>query len=186
MPRNTLIALLCLLAVVSTGCKKAKLRSQLKELMAATIVLPDSIACIYKGEVYPMPDSLRDRSKLIVYIDSTECTGCRLSKLVQYSTFAESLRLLNTDFFVLITPKIGRKEYITDLVLSYEYPFSVYLDDKGIFLDVNPLYAGKPSNLYTVLIKRDQSPVLFGDPLSSDAMYRLFLNRIQTIYNQQK
>ena len=51
-----LILTLSLLAVASTGCKKARLRSQLKELMAATIVLPDSITCIYKGKVYPMPD----------------------------------------------------------------------------------------------------------------------------------
>ncbi len=37
-------------------------------MMTSTIVLPESIICVYNGEVFPMPDSLRDKPKLIVYI----------------------------------------------------------------------------------------------------------------------
>ena len=84
MRRVLLILILLLLAVASTGCKKARLRSQLKELMGSTIVLPERITCIDNGETYPMADSLRDRAKLIVYIDSSECTTCRISHIGQY------------------------------------------------------------------------------------------------------
>ena len=51
-----LAALLGLSVFVTSGCKKAVLRSQLKELMASTVVLPDSITCVNNGVVYPMPD----------------------------------------------------------------------------------------------------------------------------------
>ena len=68
MRRILLLAFLCLLAVSFTGCKKARLRAQLKELMGSTIVLPEKISCVYNGEVFPMPDSLRSKAKLIVYI----------------------------------------------------------------------------------------------------------------------
>ncbi|MBO6082794.1 MAG: hypothetical protein J6P46_07210 [Bacteroidales bacterium] len=41
MRRILLIIVLCLLAVATTGCKKARLRAHLKELMGSTIVLPE-------------------------------------------------------------------------------------------------------------------------------------------------
>ena len=181
MRRLLLIAVLCFLAVASNGCKKARLRSQLKELMGSTIVLPEKISCVYNGEVYPMPDSLLNKAKLLMYIDSTECTGCRLSKLIQYGPFAESLRTWGTEFFVLLTPKQKEKEYVTDLTLSYAYPFPVFLDETGDFFKMNRKFRGKPSSLCIVLVDRDHKPVLFGDPLGSDAMAQLFFDRIQTI-----
>ena len=63
MRRILLISFLCLLAVATVGCKKAQLRRQLKELMGATIVLPEKITCVYNGEVYSMPASLWDKQK---------------------------------------------------------------------------------------------------------------------------
>jgi hypothetical protein len=73
MRRILLIMVLCLLAVASTGFKKARLRAQLKELMSSTIVLPEKITCVHNGEIFPMPDSLRDKPILLV------CTSIRRS-----------------------------------------------------------------------------------------------------------
>ena len=55
------------------------------------------------------------------------------------------------------------------------------MDDEGAFFLRNPQFAGKPSNLYTMLVDQEKRPVLFGDPLGSDAMAELFYKRIQTI-----
>ena len=184
MRRILPIVILCFLAVASTGCKKAQLRRQLKELMGSTIVLPEKISCVYNGEVYPMPDYLREKAMLIMYIDSTECTGCRLSKLVEYHSFAEKLREWNTEFFVLLTPKRNEQEYVTDLILSYVYPFAVFMDDEGAFFLRNPQFTGKPSNLHTMLVDQEKRLALLGDPLGSDAMLELFFKRIQTINKQ--
>jgi len=186
MRRILFIGFLCLLAVAMTGCKKARLRTQLKELMGSTIVLPEKISCVYKGEVYPMPDSLRDKAMLIMYIDSTECTGCRLSKLVEYHSFAEKLQDWDAVFFVLMTPKWNEHEYVTDLILSYVYPFPVFLDDEGAFFLRNPQFVAKPSNLHTVLVDQEKRTVLIGDPQGSDAMSELFFKRIQTINSVRK
>lgn len=180
MRRILPIAILCFLAVASTGCKKAQLRRQLKELMGSTIVLPEKISCVYNGEVYPMPDSLRDKAKLLMYIDSTECTGCRLSKLVQYKSFVESLKERDIEFFVLLTPRQEEKEYLTDLILSYAFPFPVFLDEANAFFTANPRFTGKPSNMHIVLVDEDNISVLFGDPLGSAAMSDLFFKKIQT------
>ena len=185
MRRVLLISLLCLLAVASTGCKKALLRRQLKELMGSTIVLPEKISCVYNGEVYPMPDSLREKAMLIMYIDSTECTGCRLSKLVEYHSFAEALRDWNMEFLALVSPKQSEHEYVSDLILSYVYPFPVFLDDEGAFFLRNPQFAGKPSNLHAVLVNQEKRPVLIGDPLGSEAMSELLFKRVTTLISNK-
>jgi len=180
MRRIPLIIVICLLVVVTTGCKKAQLRRQLKELMGTTIVLPEKITCVYNGEANPMPDSLRDKAMLIMYIDSTECSGCRLSKLVEYHSLAEELWSWDTVFLVLLTPKRSEREYVSDLILSYAYPFPVFLDDEGAFLLCNPQFSAKPSNLHTVLVNQEKRPVLIGDPLGSEAMSELLIMNLQT------
>lgn len=82
-----------------------------------------------------------------------------------------------------MSPQKGKKEDTIELILSYDYPFPVFLDDNRVYLDINLQYTDMPSSLYTVLVDEDCRPVLIGDPLSSDAMYKLFFNRIQTIKN---
>ena len=75
MRRILLISFLCLLAVATTGCKKARLRAQLKELMGSTIVLPDRVSCVYNGEAFPMPDFLREKAKLSIKTSSISLFG---------------------------------------------------------------------------------------------------------------
>lgn len=118
MRRTLLIATLCLLAVALCGCKKARLRAQLMELMGSTIVLPENISCVYNGEVYPMPDSLREKPKLIVYIDSAECTTCRISRLGRYK---ETKNLLDKEGISLVV--------LLENTLLATIPLERYLQD---------------------------------------------------------
>ncbi len=174
MRRVLLILTLLLLAVASTGCKKAKLRSQQKELMAATIVLPDRITCIYNGEVYPMPDPLRDRAKLIVYIDSSGCTTCRISRIGQYhklyqlsqekGTFEVCLLLSNVDLNGI--PVI---RYLSDLEI--EHP--VYVDVDNEFLKLNPVVP-EDCRMHAFLTDKSGHPLCVGDPAGSNKMLEVF------------
>ncbi len=69
MRRLLLMFFMCVLAISSSGCKKARLRAQLKALMNSTVVLPERITCINKGEVYPMPDSLRQKPMFLYNVE---------------------------------------------------------------------------------------------------------------------
>ena len=117
---------LCFLIFVATGCKKARLRAQLKDMMTSTIVLPESITCVYNGEVFPMPDSMRDKPKLIVYVDSTECTTCWISNAWRYeSVFALSENTRAFDVFLLLRDttleSIPLTRYLSDQDLSIPF-----------------------------------------------------------------
>lgn len=184
MRRILLLVILCLLAIVSVGCKKVRLRAQLKELMESTIVLPEKISCVYNGEIFPMPDSIRHEPKLIVYIDSTECTTCRISHIEMYQELfliSEENRLFDV---MLILSNIDLHgipiiRYLSDLEI--EHP--VYVDVDNRFLEINPTVP-EDRRMHSFLVDKDGSPLCVGDPESSEQMFQVFitaLNRLKTI-----
>lgn len=174
MRRIVPIVLLCLLALVPTSCKKAKLRAQLRELMGSTIVLPEKISCVYNGEVYPMPDSLLGKAKLIVYIDSAECTACRISHIEmyhelfhiseEYESFAVMLLLSNINLNGI--PVI---RYLSDL--GIEHP--VYVDVDNEFLMINPVIP-EDNRMHAFFISKTGTPLCVGDPVVSEKMLQIF------------
>lgn len=182
MRRILLLVMLCLLAVATTGCKKARLRAQLKELMGSTIVLPEKISCVYNGEVFPMPDSLRDKPKLIVYIDSTECTTCRISRIGMYRQYFD-LADQSGQFIVLVLlantrfGDIPLIRYLADL----EMRIPICVDEENAFSMANPIIMGD-SRLHTLLLNSKNAPIVVGDPARSEAVRKLLLNKL----NQNK
>ena len=176
MRRILLIAGLCLLAVVSPGCKKARIRAQLKELMGSTIVLPERITCVKGGEVYPMPDSLRGKAKLLVYVDSTECSKCRISRFVRYEPFfKEAERSGKFEVMLLLSVKESEYAEIIEHLELLENPFPVYVDEDHAFLSQNPELPGD-SRFHGMFLQADGRPLLFGDPMANEETEKLYFS----------
>lgn len=169
---------LCFFVLSISGCKKARLRAQLKDLMESTIVLPDNITCVYNGEIMPMPDSLRDKPKLVVYIDSTECTTCRISRIGMYRQYFDLadqsgklivlVLLANTRF-----GEIPLVQYLADL----EMHIPIYVDEENVFSISNPIIVGD-SRLHAFLLNSENAPIVVGDPARSTHVQKLLLNKI--------
>ena len=179
MRRILFIAALCLLAVASTGCKKAQLRRQLKELMGSTIVLPEKISCAYNGEVYPMPDSLREKAKLIIYIDSSECTTCRISHFWEYQDiFKLSAQLRSFEVMLLMCDtefeSIPLTRYLSDQKLIHP----VYVDTDKVFLKDNPVIP-PDERMHSLLVDGTGRPLFVGDPSRSEQMLAVFKIALQ-------
>ena len=178
MRRILLLGILCFLAVAATGCKKAQLRRQLKELMGTTIVLPEKITCVYNGEVYPMPDSLREKAKMIVYVDSTDCSKCRISRFVQYVDF---FRLSDeVSFFVpilLLSVSSENRPDIQEHILDIALPFPVYIDDRNTFLTLNTSIP-HDELFYSMLTGLNGEVLLVGDPSINESLKQLYFREI--------
>lgn len=178
MRRIVLVIILSVLALSLTGCEKARLRSRVKTLMGSTIVLPDKVTCVEDGEVYAMPDSLRDRAKLIVYIDSTECTTCRITHLGRYlklfdlsrekGSFDVVLLLANTDLYGVPVVR-----YLSDL--GIECP--VYVDEENLFLGQNPSVPDD-QRLRSFFVNNTGTPLCIGDPSASEGLFQVFLTAL--------
>lgn len=184
MRRIVSIVLLCLLALVSTSCKKAKLRAQLKELMGSTIVLPEKILCVYNGEVYPMPDSLQGKAKLIVYIDSAECTTCRISHIEMYHELFQVSKEYESFAVMLLLSNINLNgipviRYLSDLRI--EHP--VYVDVDNEFLMINPVIP-EDNRMHAFFIDKIGTPLCVGDPVGSEKMLQLFFDALEKQNNE--
>lgn len=182
MRRFLLIILMCALAISSSGCKKVRLRAQLKALMNSTVVLPERITCINKGEVYPMPDSLRQKPMLIVYVDSVDCASCRVSKLWVYESLVETLSPYNVEVVILLAnvdlEGIPITRYLSDIELS----LPVYVDDRNEYLKDNPL-VNQDSRFHSLLIDEAGCPSFVGDPLHSNKMMDVFNKALNHLNN---
>ena len=67
-----IILFLSIAAACLSGCRDAETSRTLRRMMGSTVVLPEKVTCVQNGEVFPMPEELRSRPKLIVFVDSTE------------------------------------------------------------------------------------------------------------------
>lgn len=186
MRRILLIMVLCLLAVALTGCKKARLRAQLKELMSSTIVLPEKITCVYNGEVFPMPDSLRDKDKLIVFLDSAQCSSCEISHLAQLRPVYElSKEGKQFETIVLLSMKKNERDNLLIYlkILGSEYP--VYCDIENRFRALNPHIPDAPE-FHNLLIGEDGSVVFVGSPILDGGLSPYFLKSVNSINNNKQ
>lgn len=174
--RMLFVVSLCLLSVFVSGCRKASLRAQLKELMGSTIVLPERVTCVRSGEIYAMPDSVRDKAKLIVYIDSTVCTTCRISHFPTYDKMFELSGERDSFEVILLLPSIDLygipvARYLSDI--EYDYP--IYVDDENRFLELNPSIPLDEKRLHSFLVSNEGMPICVGDPTASDKMLQVFM-----------
>lgn len=181
MRRSVFFICLCVLALSLTGCEKARLRSQVKKLMGSTIVLPDKVTCIEEGEIYPMPDSLRSKAKLIVYVDTTECTTCRITHLGRYvklfdlsrekGSFEVMLLLANVNLYGV--PVI---RYLSDLGMEC----AIYVDEDNSFLGQNPSIPND-QRLHAFFVDDAGTPLCIGDPSASESLFQVFLRAVEKL-----
>lgn len=181
MRRIFFIIILFFSIICLTGCKKARLRADLMELMQSTVVLPDKVSCIFNGEIHPMPDSVRTAPKLIVYVDSSECTTCRIAHISQYDqvfrisedkgSFEVILLLYNINL-----SGIPLTRYLSDLEIGYP----VYVDEENLFRSLNPVVPDD-RRLHTFLVETSGTPLCVGDPSASEQMLDVFLRALDQL-----
>lgn len=112
--------------------------------------------------------------KLIVFVDSTECSKCRIDKLIHYSelfTLSEE-----TDAFkvmiLLSTPKSEYREIYEHLLYS-ESRYPIYMDDDNAFRRINPSIPDKLT-FHTVTVNENNEIILVGDPVYNEKIMDLF------------
>ncbi len=69
LPRLAALTLLLVTVFLSAGCESVRLRRDIQRIMESRIVLPHYVSVAFGGDVYPMPDSVRHKPKMIVYAD---------------------------------------------------------------------------------------------------------------------
>ncbi len=147
-------------------------------IITAHVVQEQRITCVYNREVYPMPDSLAEKAKLIIYVDSIECSKCRISRFVQYSDYYRlSDEIQSFVPFLLLSLKEGESLSIQEHLLDIELPFPVFLDDNNMFMKLNPSIP-KDIILHAFLTDATGAVLVAGDPAANEHLRRLYYREI--------
>ena len=162
-----------MLCYVGCNSKNHKVESHLEEMLASPIVLKlDQMQCRKKN--------LEEKTKkyrMVVFVDSTECTPCSLSKLRFWNPLIKEARKkkINIDYIFIIAPK---KSEIEDLNLELsitDLKSSIYLDTAYVFRKVNPSIPNE-RKFHSFLLDKKNQIIFVGNPIEND--------KIKTIYGK--
>lgn len=172
-------SLLFLCVFFVCGCQQIKLRNNLSLILESKIELPVSSTEVYNGETHPFPDSLRSSPLLIIYIDSTECSTCRISRLIWYKpVFDLAEEYGNFHVVPLVTPANEKRDFIREYLELMDSPFPIYLDEYGTFRSDNPSIPDD-TRFHSFLIDNNGKPLVVGDPMVPRIL-ELYRQTIQT------
>jgi len=165
------------------GCERMRLRRDIQRIMESRIVLPQEVSVAQGGEVYPMPDSVRSKPKMIVYVDSTECTMCRLSKFEACygPLYAQSKETGVFELLLLIRSGEVEGMPIARVVSDFEFGIPVYVDERNRFLKDNPSVPLSYKRLHSLFVNGEGKPILIGDPALNGRVREMFEVKLKEV-----
>ena len=163
--------------ILLPSCARQELKREMKRFMASEIVLPAEMEKSQGGTFVPVRREELSGPKMIVFIDSTECSSCRLSKLMVYDSVERLSREGgNFRFVVLISAKKSESAKVRDLLLHSEISFPVYLDTEHDFRRLNPSIPDDV-RFHSFFLDGSGHPVFIGNPAGSARMMSLLEKR---------
>lgn len=160
------------------SCKRIEIQRGLKGMISKEIVMPILLEKVQTDTVVSC--TLDACSKFIIYIDSTECSSCRIGHLPQYyDLFAFSKRNPSFDFTIIISPKRKEREQVVrQLQLSSVFP--VYLEKGESLLSLNP-FIPHDNRFHCILTDLQGKVTFVGDPTWGDKTKTLFYKALSQI-----
>lgn len=156
------------------GCQRHRIRQSLKTILRSSISLPDSLSCIIFGNLSYVSHLHDKTDKLIIFIDSTECSKCRIESIVRYdSLFRQSTETNKYKVIFLLSLNKESHDEIIDFLSLLDLPYPVYIDEKNEFMQINPAIPDDP-RFQTLFISGDGRALLVGDPVLNPAIMPLF------------
>lgn len=160
------------------SCSQNPYRTSLERMMSSTVVLPDDAKGIRSDVSFLLLDSLKDVPKLIIYIDSSQCTSCKVGKLLEYTKLfklSDETKLFQP--LIIITLPHKELSSVSQLIQRSRLPFPVYIDVSGSFRSTNPQIPDNPL-FHCFYINKTGSIEFVGNPLRSEKMYKMFLSKM--------
>lgn len=179
MARTRIIIIMGLVLCMSS-CSNYHIRKQLETFLSQEVRFPSTMLRCPGGPTgtEAWPDSM---PQLVIYVDSTQCSTCRVGHLSEYIPLhEESIRTGRYMLTIILSPPIKDYGSIMHLLETYKYPFPVYLDKNHSFRKENG-FIPDDSRFHAFLTDRSHRPVLVGDPVRSDRMRKLFDQSLQEL-----
>lgn len=166
----------CLFLMILTCCKSEKdqVRSHVEEMKAKPISL-----CLDKMECRLNPiEGKRSRTyRMVVYVDSAECSSCALGKLRFWNPLIQEAqdKKIDIDYIFILAPKPESMDDINMELEITDLQSSLYLDTAYVFKKHNPVIP-KDTKYHSFLLDKESKIVFIGSPIDNE--------KIKNVYNR--
>jgi hypothetical protein len=175
----TLVALFALFGL--TACKEKKVveaEKIVKEWIGKTIAFPENFQCNILGRdtTQDICNSLHKEYNILLYVDSTGCSSCRLKLPEWKQLIAESDSLFHgrLGFLLFFQPK-NEKE-INFLLREFYFNYPVFID---MYKSIDRLNHFPKQQLYQCfLLDKDNQVMMIGNPVLSPKIWELYKTKI--------
>ena len=162
------------------SCSSHRIRKELESFLSQEVCFPSSLTRASKAfqGTDPILDSL---PRLVIYVDSTQCSSCCVGHLAEYIPLQEeSVRSGRFVFAVILSPPAADYAHIEHLLDVYDYPLCVYLDKSHSFRKENS-FVPDDVRFHSFLTDKSRHPVMVGDPTRSEKLRQLFEQTLQKL-----
>lgn len=128
------------------------------------------------------PEYMRDTAfnpkyKYVVYVDSVECSPCKIAHMGMWNYFKNELYDHETGFYMIFFPSKDITHKIMEVHTSYRHRIPIYIDTLGLFERYNPQIAEKTTEFHSFLLDENNRVVVVGDASVNnyvrDEIYRI-------------
>ncbi|MBR5613519.1 MAG: DUF1573 domain-containing protein [Bacteroidaceae bacterium] len=170
----------CLLLIIGlslfVSCQETereRFTRMVNEWMGKEIKFPEHSVFTVQGKDTVDFDYQDANYKIVSYIDSVGCTGCKL-KLDRWKMFMEELSDKHVSFLFFFHPKDLKELHFLTRQHAFTYP--ICFDEKDVFNSLNRF----PSDMtfQTFLLDKDNKVISVGNPVHNPKVKELYLKHI--------
>lgn len=171
--RATLL-LACLFLLLLTSCKseKEQVKSYVEEMKANPVSLClDQMEC----RLNPIKGKRTPTYRMVVYVDSAECSSCALGKLRFWNPLIQEARdkKINIDYIFILAPKPESMDDINMELEITDLQSSIYLDTAYVFKKRNPAIP-KDKRYHSFLLDKKGKILFVGSPIDSEKIKNVY------------
>jgi len=170
----------CLMLLSSCSSPESKAKSVIENWMAREVIIPHNI--IFKSITTDTISKyiFNHSYKILVYVDSVGCTGCRLG-LVDWKAFIDRCQSKGYDVgFLFVIQSSDYTKFEQKLEIEkFTYPVIYDLTDKFNSLNKFP----EDDKFRTFLLDKDNKVVLIGSPIRSEKIWKLYIDVLSKTKN---
>ncbi|MBO5181371.1 MAG: hypothetical protein J6B92_05730 [Paraprevotella sp.] len=163
-----------------TSCGKTNFADEILKMQSRPIDLTacEGAVCYENGErtTYSSADSAY---RLIIYVDSTSCSPCFVSHMLDYMGAVVDLDSAGVSTLFLFEPKQEQKEDLTSSLAEMSYPLRSIVVANGSFSSANP-HLPPSTMLHSFLLNEKNEVVVVGNPARNDKVKELMLNTVKS------
>ena len=152
-----------------------------ERMINQTISLPETLIPVSDSIIPSDYNPNMENFRLIVYIDSAECSSCRITDFSRFiSLFEDSVD--SNDYVLLPIVSISNTDVgsVSYRIKHLHFPFCFFLDINNCFLESNP-FIPTDSRFHTFLIDPGGRIVFIGDPTLNDNLLKLFHRSLNSL-----